>query len=72
MIELNDKQKQIIITHCDWENENKENAKLLMKYFSYIQKDYSDPDYAFTLYYDDKNGDPIELEHFGNIDFIYA
>lgn len=73
MFELNKKQKKRIIKFCDWENaENGFNIEKLKNYYAYIQKDYSDINYAYTLYFDDECGEPHALEHFADISFLWT
>ncbi len=72
MLILNEKQKKRVIKFCDWVKSENENKDTLMRYYAYIQYDYSDIDYAYTLYFDDESGNPHELEHFTDISFLWT
>jgi hypothetical protein len=63
MYELNKKQKQFIIESLDWENARETETKDFIRFFSYIQKEYlSFDEMDYTIYLDDENGEPKELE----------
>ena len=71
MLVLNEKQKNKIIEVLDWENaENSFNIEKLKNYYAYILRDYHDYDYAYTLYFDDEDGEPFPLDFFTSIDFL--
>lgn len=70
MLVLNKKQKRTLGKKLNWDIENTYNYDKLMNYYCHIDLDYNYPDFPYTLYYDDEFGEPIELEHFGNVVFF--
>jgi hypothetical protein len=71
MLTLSKEQKEQVISFLELEEYSPCWAKLLREHHAYIQKDFSDEPYPFTLYYDDSNGEAQEVEHFITIDNLF-